>query len=124
MAPLREKWALKFPGCCKSIPGAPHHPLRALPSATPASMARCVGSVRAVHAYSEALVSECVPYGVEKHTAACDGMDVKSHGRAVCDAVRSWRGSREGIAGAEGPTCRSSHPPVTLGSAPHLAAFP
>lgn len=82
------------------------------------------GSVSAVHAYGEALVSECVPYGVEKHIAACDGTDVQSHSRAVCDAVQSWRGSGEGSVGAECPMCRSSGLPVTLGGAPHLAAFP
>lgn len=78
----------------------------------------------AVHAYGEALVSKRVPYGVEKHVAACDSMDVQSHSHAVCDAVQSWRGSGEGSAGAESPTCRSSGLLVALGSAPHPAAFP
>lgn len=77
----------------------------------------------AVHAYGEAQVSECVPYGAEKHIAACDGMDVQSHSRAVYDAAQSWRGSGEGSAGAEGPTCRSSGPLVAFGSTPHPAGF-
>lgn len=87
-------------------------------------MADHIGSVRALHAYSEALVSECVPYGVEKHIAACDGTDVQSHSHVVCDAARSWRGSGEGSVGAEGPMCRSTALLVALGSAPHPAAFP
>lgn len=123
MASPRGRWALKFPGCCESIPGASRCPLRALPSAIPASMAQHIRSVSAAHAYGEASVSECVPYGVGKHRATCDGVDVQSHSRAVCDAVWNWRGSREGNECAEGPTCRSTGPMVTSGSAPYPAVF-
>lgn len=123
MAPPSGRWALKFPGCCESIPGASHRPFRALPSAIPASMAQHTWSVSAAHAYGEALVSQRVPYGEEKHGATCDGMDVQSHSRAVCDTMWNWRGSREGNACAESPMCRSTGPTVTLGSAPYPAAF-
>lgn len=124
MALYRGKWALKFPGCCENIPGASNCPVQALPSASSASMACWVRSVRIVHPYSEELSSECVPYGMEKHVSTCDGMDVQSHNHVDCDAVCRWRRSREGSAGARSPMCMSIGLPFTLGTAPHLAAFP